>query len=75
MRELSFKEKLLIFFGHRYIGNMRSKEIHDIKNLHHNCHIDLISEENKFYMTRHAKDNLKLIFDSCRWCMKEDSKD
>lgn len=75
MNTLSFKEKLLIFFGHRYIGNMRSKEIHDIKHLQPNCHIELISEDNKFYMTKHAKDNLKVIYDGCRWCMKEENTD
>ena len=75
MRKLSFKEKLLIFFGHRYIGNMRSKEIHDIKNLHPNCHIELISDDNKFYLTKSYKNHLKTVYNGCRWCMKEESTD
>lgn len=75
MGKLSFKHKLLIFFGYKYLINQRSKEIHNLKHLHPNCHTELISKDNRFYGTKTDKDDLDSFFNGCRWCMKEESTD
>ena len=75
MVKLTFFQRLAVFFGYRYFINNKTKEIHDLKNKHHNCHIELASKNNTFYATEKDKQALSTFYDGCRWCMKEESKD
>jgi len=75
MKKLSWLTKLRIFFGYSYLVNTNTKEIHDLKTPHHNCHTELISKKNRFYATKKDVDDLSSFYDACRWCMKEQSKD
>jgi hypothetical protein len=75
MKKLSCCTKLFMFFGYNYLVNNNTKEIHNLKNLHHNCHTDLIAKHNRFYATKKNVDKLLSHYDGCRWCMKDESKD
>lgn len=65
-----FFNKLL---GRRYVVNLRSKEIHDMKNEQTNCHLYLIA--NKEYISEDEyKEYIKNGYNGCRWCNKQDDK-
>jgi len=70
MKLINFLRKL---FGFTYIVNENTKEIHDTKNKHHNCHLEVIYQ--KHFITKQTA--YKLIesgYNGCRWCMKEFDK-
>lgn len=75
MKKLSCLTKLFMFFGYKYLVNNNTREIHNLQNPHHNCHIDLISKKNRFYVTKRRMNNLLSSYDGCRWCMKDKSED
>jgi len=75
MKNLTLKQSFFLFFGWRYLANTKSKEIHDLKKSHQNCHLELISKKNSLYITERKKNLLLQSYDGCRWCMKKDSKD
>jgi hypothetical protein len=57
--------------GYRYLVNMRSAEVHDIKGEKGNCRISKISKENKRWITDRKLDKLRAAdkVNGCRWCM------
>jgi len=69
--ELSIKIRR--FFGYRYLVNLGSMEIHDLKNNHRNCHIPLITKK-RFITQKGLKKILLEGFNGCRFCMKEYDK-
>ena len=34
------------YLGYRYLVNLRSKQIHDLNNTHHMCHLPIIKRKN-----------------------------
>jgi hypothetical protein len=58
-------------FGFTYLVNLRSGEIHNLKNKHKNCHINLIPTLHRWYVRKSKA--IKLIqsgcYNGCRWCM------
>lgn len=70
MKAINFLRNL---FGFTYIVNKRTKEIHDTKNEHSNCHLNLISRK-RFVTKRKAYKLMKSGYNGCRWCMKEFDK-
>ena len=75
--QLTFKEIWMIFWGFGYLVNHNSKEIHRINDKHRNCHLELISKENREYVTRRRA--VRLIkndgYNGCRWCWSENDMD
>jgi hypothetical protein len=67
---ITFKQLLMIMLGFGYLVNHRSREVHRVMEKHHNCHLDLIAEQNREYVTR--KKAKRLIkdcgYNGCRWC-------
>lgn len=74
MVKLTFWQKISVFFGYRYFVNNNTKEIHDLKHKHHNCHIELASKNHTFYATEKDKNALETFYNGCRWCMKDEDK-
>lgn len=75
MKDLSFWNRFLMLLGYTYLVNKHTKEIHDLKNPHNNCHVESMSEKNKFLASQKEVNKLLEEYDGCRWCMKEKSKD
>ena len=61
----------------QYLVNIKTNEIHDLKNLHKNCHIERMAENNKRYIHSVAKNNLleNKRANGCRWCMPDKDTD
>lgn len=76
MTKLTFIQKVLFLFGYRYLANRNTKEIHNLRYLHHNCHTKLISRKSRMYLTTKEKDELitSTEYNGCRWCMKKVDK-
>lgn len=74
MKGLSFWNKFLLMLGYTYLVNKRTGEIHDLKNPQKNCHVESMSEKNKFLAPPKDIDKLLETYDGCRWCMKEKNK-
>jgi hypothetical protein len=61
-------------FGYNYLINLRTMEIHSLKNEQPNCKIHLIAKHNKEYITKKRMKRLlddSSLYDGCRWCMKD----
>jgi hypothetical protein len=67
---MSFKEIFMSFIGMGYVVNHRSREIHNISEKHRNCHIELIADQNKEYVSKGRAIQLikKSGYNGCRWC-------
>lgn len=55
-----------------YLGNLNTKEIHDLSNTQPRCHIERISEKNKIYFDTFeaAKKAMETAgYNGCRWCL------
>ena len=65
-------EKLMIFFGHKYLLNTRSNEVHQLTSLHKNCGVRYMVRKNKRYITEEKKEELFKAkkANGCRWCYK-----
>lgn len=63
--------------GHHYLLNMRSAEVHDLKNLKKNCKRHLIADANEKYLSEKDLDKLRARdqVNGCRWCMPHLDKD
>jgi hypothetical protein len=60
-----------VFFGYRYLVNMHTGEVHNLRNPHKNCQTFLIGKDHKKYVTL-AKAKKMIAtgkFNGCRWCM------
>ena len=71
-------KKLKIFLrkliGQKYVANPHTLEIHKLKTLHHNCHIEYI--QNKIYLTNAGHiDYLYNGYNGCRWCNQAEDLD
>lgn len=65
---LTFKEFIQKFFG--FVVNEGSREIHNLKYKHQNCHHDMM--KNKNYITKKtALKKLKGTYDGCKYCWIE----
>ena len=75
MEKLSFKEKVIVFFGFGYVVNENSKEIHRLSRKHKNCLYNMIGK--RWYVTKGMAEDLILLngYDGCKWCMKEYNTD
>ena len=75
MEKLTFKEKLIVFFGFGYVVNESSKEIHRLSRKHKNCLYNMMGK--KKYTTREGA--YRLIFEDgyngCRYCWNEMDSD
>jgi hypothetical protein len=71
MKKLS--KKLRILFGLRYAVNKKTREVHDLKNIHKNCHIELWNIGDFWFVTKkQIKDyNIWMMHNGCRWCMRK----
>jgi hypothetical protein len=68
--------KLTLFLGYTYMINKRSKEIHDLKNTHVNCHLDKISDVNSVIIHKSKLQwHLNNGYNGCRWCMPKQDTD
>lgn len=67
-----FSKKLRIFLGLRYAVNTKTREVHDLKNLHKNCHEETWNL-NDFWFARWKDIDWK-INNGCRWCMKKQDR-
>lgn len=56
-----------------YVVNIKTNEIHNLKNLHSNCHVERMAKNNKKYIYSGAKDRLisSKECNGCRWCMPD----
>jgi hypothetical protein len=54
----------------RYLGNVRSRELHDLLNLHERCLIHLIAEDRRYYF-RGISQALAMGYDYCAHCFPE----
>ena len=75
MIDLTFKEKMLVFFGFGYVINHASREIHRLSRKHKNCLYNMMDKK-KYTTKEHA---YYLIFskgyNGCKWCFKEENTD
>lgn len=62
-------------FGYRYLINHSSREVHDLKNEHVNCHINLIVNR-EFATPKRAMTIMAIVeeYNGCRWCNKKHDK-
>ena len=67
------KFRLKRLLGKKYLLNLNTKEIHDLSAQHVNCHIALMADHNRQFISR--KTAKKLLedsqYDGCRFCMKD----
>jgi hypothetical protein len=65
------------FWGHQYLVNLHTGEVHDLKNTHKNCNLHLIASYHKKYVTK--KKAMKMMktgnINGCRWCMPKSDTD
>jgi len=66
-------DKIKIAIGYRYMVNLNSKEIHDLKNPHVNCKTDLIVNK-KFITKKSLNVYLQNGYNGCKWCLPEYDK-
>lgn len=68
-----FRNILRVAVGARYVGNLRSLEIHDLNNAHARCNTSQMASHNKLYLTKkEAMRRInKLGWKKCGWCMPE----
>lgn len=52
--------------------NLNTWEIHDLKNEHKNCKIDLMTNK-KLINKKQLKSYLDDGYNGCRWCLKENN--
>ena len=71
---MKFFNKIREMMGYRYMVNLRSKEIHDLKNTHANCNLELIVHK-KFITQKMLHQYLHNGYNGCRWCMPEYNKE
>jgi hypothetical protein len=71
---MKFCDKIKKMLGYTYMVNLSSKEIHDLKNTHVNCNLELIVHK-KFITKRMLKEYLQNGYNGCRWCMPEYNKE
>jgi len=57
----------------RYIGNLRTAEVHDTENSSPLCKIEQISEENRVYFTT-LEAAQALNYDGCAHCLPDHHK-
>lgn len=69
------RNKILEFFGYRYIYNKNTGEVHDAKNLHKNCQFHLM--RNGYYISKKTANFILALSakDKCRWCIKDEKVD
>jgi hypothetical protein len=53
-----------------FITNERSKEVHRVKTLSPNCHIDIMAN-GKYRTRRKVRKLLADGYNGCRWCFNE----
>jgi len=59
--------------GERYLGNTKTKEVHDLDNENANCQIDEIikaKNDSRFVFLYNA---YKLGYRYCDWCLKDNN--
>ena len=56
----------MAYHPHRYLGNKRSKEVHDTYNETSNCQLNEIVEKEYFSTLYEAHNN---GYDNCHWCI------
>jgi hypothetical protein len=54
----------------RYLGNVRSRELHDLLNLHERCLIHLIAEDRRYYF-KGISQALAMGYDYCAFCFPD----
>ena len=68
--EFTFKEVWMMIFGHGYLVNHHTREVHRISEKHHNCQLNTIAKKNRDYCTKkYAKHLIRDCgYNGCRWC-------
>lgn len=61
---------ILEFLGFKYVLNTKSKEIHNVKNLHKNCNFESL-KHGKYISKRKMQKLTKDVSKLCRWCNKK----
>lgn len=64
-------KRLKIFLGNRYAVNVDTKEVHDLKNLHRNCHEELWDMESYWFVSRKQMIEMMQMCSGCKWCMRK----
>lgn len=70
---MTLLEKIKKILGYRYIVNLNTWEIHDLKNTHENCKLNLMTNK-KMITKKQLNAYLEDGFDGCKWCLKEYNK-
>lgn len=71
---MTLVEKIKKMLGYRYIVNLHTWEIHDLKNPHVNCKIDMMSDK-KMITKKQLHLYLEDGYNGCRWCLKQYNKE
>lgn len=69
----SFIIKFKKLFGYRYLINLCTREIHDLKNTHKNCRLNMLVHK-KFIKEKELEYYLKKKYNGCRFCFKSKDK-
>ena len=75
------KEKFRKLFKYDYVLNTHTGEVHNLKNIKGRCHIELISEKNKKYITKKMFDDRLTgtingrSINGCRFCNSNSDTD
>lgn len=67
-------DKIKMLFGYSYVVNLNTWEIHNLKNTHENCKIELIVHK-KMITKKQLHTYLDDGYNGCRWCLKEYNKE
>lgn len=71
MRLTIFEKLAKKYLGYKYLVNLRSKQIHDLNNTHHMCHLPTIKRKNVKIVTFSTVIRLRgRGYDYCNFCFK-----
>ena len=65
-----FRKLFPILIGKKYRVNLKSKEIHKLKNEKHNCFLGIITDYKDIYQ-KDVDGYLNTGFNGCKWCYHE----
>ena len=71
--KVKFSIKLKKLLGYSYVVNLGTREIHNLKNTHSNCSINMLTNK-KFIKKKELKNYLNKKFNGCRYCFKLEDK-